>query len=107
MGGFSPEPGHFLAAGTDHRAARPAVLPYSPGYCGWDLSGQRQLFAQLQPDAIGISLNDSCLMQPMKSVSGVFVAGEGEIHEFVNEYDFCSLCTTMACRRRLKSLTAA
>jgi len=37
------------------------VLPYSPGYCGWHVAGQRALFAALDPGEIGISLNDSPL----------------------------------------------
>ncbi len=36
------------------------VLPYSPGYCGWHVSGQAKLFELLQPERIGISLNASC-----------------------------------------------
>ena len=51
------------------------VLPYSPGYCGWHVSGQRKLFDFLRPEEIGMTLNASCLMQPLKSVSGVLVAG--------------------------------
>ena len=26
------------------------VLPYSPGYCGWTVRGQRKLFARLGPE---------------------------------------------------------
>ena len=46
------------------------VLPYSPGYCGWTVRGQKNLFARLGPGKIGVTLNDSCLMTPIKSVSG-------------------------------------
>ncbi|PWB67687.1 MAG: hypothetical protein C3F15_17545, partial [Holophagae bacterium] len=58
---------------------RTAVLAYSPGYCGWHVSGQRALFAALRPEEIGITLNESCLMEPLKSVSGVLVAGHPDI----------------------------
>jgi hypothetical protein len=81
------------------------VLPYSPGYCGWHITGQRKLFAFLQPDQIDISLSPSCLMSPIKSVSGVLVAGHPEIHDFENDFDFCFDCATWDCRTRIASLT--
>ena len=82
------------------------VLRYSPGYCGWDVTGQRRLFAFLQPETIGITLTDSYLMQPLKSVSGVVVAGPRSIHRFRPTYDFCDRCETRTCRDRLRTLFA-
>lgn len=81
-----------------------AVLAYSPGYCGWHISAQRALFARLRPDEIGITLNDSYLMQPLKSVSGVLVSGPGRIHRFRPEYSFCEACTTRQCLPRMASV---
>jgi len=78
-----------------------AVLPYSPGYCGWHLTGQRKLFERLQPEKVGINLRPSCFMQPSKSVSGVLVAGPPHIHEFDNDYVFCRRCVALACRDRI------
>ena len=83
---------------------RTSVLPYSPGYCGWHVSGQQKLFACLDPGQIGIELNASCLMSPIKSVSGVLVAGPPEIHAFDNDFDFCLDCDTWECRERIASL---
>ena len=77
------------------------VLRYSPGYCGWDVSGQRRLFAILQPRDVGISLRESCLMQPLKSISGVLIGGRREIFDFENTFDFCDECTTWVCRERI------
>jgi len=82
------------------------VLRYSPGYCGWDVTGQKRLFASLQPASIGLTLTDSCLMQPLKSVSGVLVAGPRDIHRFRPDYDFCERCETRTCRERLHTLFA-
>jgi hypothetical protein len=82
------------------------VLRYSPGYCGWDVSGQRRLFARLGADRAGITLNDSCLMQPLKSVSGVIIAAPKAAHEFAPTYDFCAACETFECRERLRALRA-
>jgi hypothetical protein len=87
------------AAGADTR-----VLPYSPGYCGWHVSGQRRLFAALRPERIGISLNSSFLMQPLKSVSGVMVAADKEAHDFDIDFDFCADCADQACRQRIQSV---
>jgi hypothetical protein len=80
------------------------VLPYSPGYCGWHITGQKRLFAALEPEQIGIRLNSSNLMSPIKSVSGVLVVGPPEIHDFENDFDFCIDCTTRECRSRIASL---
>jgi len=81
-----------------------AVLPYSPGYCGWNVSGQRALFAVLEPADLGISLNESCLMHPIKSVSGVLVAAPIEAHDFEPAFPCCAVCTTFACRDRVDSI---
>jgi hypothetical protein len=78
------------------------VLSYSPGYCGWDISGQKKLFEYLHPEKIGITLNDSLLMIPLKSVSGVLIAGKKNIHKFKNDFDFCSLCRTKSCLERMR-----
>jgi hypothetical protein len=48
---------------------------YSPGYCEWNVSEQQFLF-QLMPDNFcGVSLSDSSLMNPIKSVSGIIGIG--------------------------------
>jgi hypothetical protein len=80
------------------------VLPYSPGYCGWTVRGQRRLFEALPPNEIGVTLNESCLMSPIKSVSGVLVAGPREIHRFRPDFPFCDECRTHACGRRMASV---
>lgn len=77
-----------------------AVLPYSPGYCGWHVSGQRALFAALEPGEVGITINDSCLMSPIKSVSGVLVLAPAEAHCFSPAFTCCATCTTLDCQER-------
>jgi hypothetical protein len=90
--------------GTLDPHEKAAVLPYSPGYCGWHVAGQRPLFARLEPNEIGISLNDSCLMSPIKSVSGVLVFAPIEAHEFSPAFPCCATCTTLDCQERAASL---
>ncbi len=80
------------------------IVRYSPGYCGWHVSGQKKLFAFLRPEDIGITLLDSFLMKPLKSISGVLVAGEKEIHLFEDTYPFCSECKTHSCQERMRAL---
>lgn len=77
------------------------VYCYSPGYCGWHISAQRQLFAYLQPGVIGLTLRESFLMEPLKSVSGVLIAGPAVIHQFDDTFPFCSECRTRSCRARM------
>jgi len=81
-----------------------AVLPYSPGYCGWNVTGQRALFAYLEPDELAIRLNDSCLMHPVKSVSGVLVLAPIEAHGFSPAFPCCATCTTLDCQERAAAL---
>jgi len=80
------------------------VLRFSPGYCGWHVSAQKKLFRYLDPAAIGISLTDSCLMQPLKSISGVIVSGKKEIFNFEDTFPFCSECSDHSCIERIKTV---
>ncbi len=96
----------FLTALGESRriSARTRALAYSPGYCGWHVSGQRALFDLLDPRSIGVGLTASCVMDPIKSVSGVLIAGRSEIHRFRPTFPFCDACATHDCRVRMASL---
>jgi hypothetical protein len=48
---------------------------FSPGYCGWDVREQHKLFSLFPEKFLGISLNQSALMTPIKSLSGVIGIG--------------------------------
>ena len=80
------------------RGGHSTALGYSPGYCGWHVSGQKALFSILKPEKIGVSLGTSCMMRPLKSVSGILVAGGPEVHDFDTIYTCCSGCDTLECR---------
>jgi hypothetical protein len=88
------------AYGGREKGTSPRAFLYSPGYCGWHISGQENLFAALRPEKIGICLNDSFLMTPLKSISGVLVAGAAPIHQISDAYPFCAQCKSPACRER-------
>ncbi|NQV19255.1 MAG: hypothetical protein HQ534_12030 [Armatimonadetes bacterium] len=91
----------LAAKDTKNHEENYLILAYSPGYCGWDISGQKKLFEYLHPEKIGITLNDSFLMIPLKSVSGVLISRKSEIHKFENNFSFCSLCKTKSCLERM------
>jgi hypothetical protein len=80
------------------------VQYYSPGHCGWHISGQEKLFDVLHPEEIGISLNTSWAMQPIKSISGILVVGDLKIHRFKPIFSFCKQCKEHKCLERLKVL---
>ncbi|MGB3094240.1 MAG: vitamin B12 dependent-methionine synthase activation domain-containing protein [Candidatus Zixiibacteriota bacterium] len=80
------------------------ILRFSPGYCGWHMSGQKRLFEFLRPEDIGITLLESFLMKPLKSISGVLVAGDKEVFVFDDSYPFCSECRSRSCQERIKTL---
>lgn len=66
---------------------------FSPGYCGWSVSEQRQLFSLLPENLCGITLTESALMLPVKSVSGVIGAGSK-----VKWVDYpCGICGRVEC----------
>jgi hypothetical protein len=91
---------------TGQATEQSGVLCYSPGYCGWHISGQKKLFEVLRPERIGITLRESFLMEPLKSVSGVVIAAPARVHDFEASYPFCSRCETRGCRERIRSLPA-
>jgi len=84
-----------LIAWSSERGQR-TTNRYSPGYCDWNVSEQHKLFALLPPNFCGISLTDSALMQPEKSVSGVIgIGGRAKRVDYA-----CNICTMEDCFRR-------
>jgi len=73
---------------------------YSPGYCGWALSEQKLFFAFFPHNHCGIKLSDSCLMDPIKSVSGVIAFG-ADVKKGVYECQMCELKTCLYRQIRL------
>lgn len=69
---------------------------YSPGYCGWNVSEQHKLFRLVPDNFCGITLTDSALMNPIKSISGIIGIGEGVRY---NPYT-CRLCDMKNCLYR-------
>jgi hypothetical protein len=70
--------------------------PYSPGYCGWPVSDQRQLFALFGEKKCGIWLSETCLMDPIKSISGIIGIGK----EVKKQPYSCAICDANNCLYR-------
>lgn len=69
---------------------------FSPGYCGWHVSQQQLLFPLFQGNTCGVTLTESSLMLPIKSVSGIIGLGkEVRRHEYT-----CGLCDFKNCYKR-------
>ena len=77
---------------------------YCPGHCGWHISGQERLFEVVQPEEIGIDLKENHAMYPLKSISGVLIAGDMDIHRFSPRFSFCKNCVEHKCVERLELL---
>ncbi len=92
--------------GNGTPASSGVVLNYSPGYCGWHISAQHKVFRFLHPEQIGITLNDSYLMTPLKSTTGVLVHGAKAIHQFDIGFSFCRACKGKTCLERMGRLTS-
>jgi len=71
---------------------------YSPGYCHWDIADQHKLFSFFPKGCCGVSLTESALMYPIKSVSGII--GMGENVSFRGY--MCALCNLTDCFYRTR-----
>jgi hypothetical protein len=71
---------------------------FSPGYCGWDVAEQHKLFGFFPDNYCGITLTESALMNPVKSVSGLIGIGR----EVLNAPYQCHLCDDKYCIYRGK-----
>lgn len=66
---------------------------FSPGYCDWSVAEQQKLFALIPRGFCGITLSDSSLMSPIKSVSGIIGVGK----ELVKKGYQCNWCNDANC----------
>ena len=73
---------------------------FSPGYCDWDVKEQFMLFNLFENDQLPIHLNESALMKPIKSVSGLVGIG---IDVSFKPYS-CAKCSDDKCIYRNKKI---
>lgn len=72
-----------------------STCSYSPGQYKWTIEEQKKIFEMVDGKHIGVELNDSCLMVPFKSVSGVY--GFGPEHSIDKTRVACDLCPRENC----------
>lgn len=69
---------------------------YSPGHCSWHVREQQQLFSLLPEKPCGVELNESSLMHPVKSISGIIGLGK----EVASTPHGCEICGLKTCYKR-------
>ena len=69
---------------------------YSPGYCNWELQEQKKLFSLIGRNPVGVTLTDSSLMIPAKSVSGIIGIGRNLRKRAYG----CKICNNSTCTYR-------
>jgi len=69
---------------------------YSPGYCNWLVNEQQKLFSLLPKNFCNITLTDSSLMMPIKSISGIIGVGRNVKFSIY----FCDKCNVNDCTHR-------
>ncbi len=79
------------------------TLRFSPGYCDWPVTEQKKLFQLIDSQRVGVELNDSCLMTPRKSISGVFGIHSDDENSG-KQYTPCSDCHKTDCPDRRYTL---
>ena len=70
----------------------------SPGYGRWDVRDQRAVFRLCPADSIGVTLNGTCFMTPVKSVS--LVVGAGPAARVDHYFSQCARCWMRDCAYR-------
>jgi len=77
------------------------TLRFSPGYCDWPIQQQRPLFRLFDDiDTPDVVLNQSCLMSPRKSVSGLFGLLPQGVNSMDPAYNPCDTCNKHDCIAR-------
>jgi len=70
----------------------------SPGYGEWDVAEQGRLFRLCPGDAIGVTLNEACVMTPGKSIS--LLVGAGPDARVDHYFSQCGRCWMRDCAYR-------
>jgi hypothetical protein len=70
----------------------------SPGYGRWDVAEQPKLFRLCPGAAIGVTLNEACVMTPAKSIT--FLVGAGPEARVDHYFSQCARCWMRDCRYR-------
>ena len=72
---------------------------FSPGYGDWDISQQKDIFKIIPTNKIEVSLTESCMILPRKSLSWIIGIGKRVIISS-KERDACKICKAKNCQFR-------
>jgi len=87
--------GSIIKKGNIIKKGYGATCTYSPGQYKWTIEEQKEIFNMVDGSKIGVSLNDSFLMVPFKSVSGIY--GFGPENKINKTRVACDLCPRENC----------
>jgi len=79
-----------------HSLGLQSTNSYSPGYCSWHVREQENLFKLFPVKPCGVTLNESNLMHPVKSVSGLIGLGK----DIALTPHACEICGMTTCFKR-------
>ncbi|MFC2063403.1 vitamin B12 dependent-methionine synthase activation domain-containing protein [Chloroflexota bacterium] len=74
---------------------------YSPGYCDWKITDQVTIFKLLEPKKLCVTLNEKCLMEPLKSISGIMGVGKEAV--IASTPMPCQTCQKYNCSHRINN----
>ena len=80
------------------RIRKSVSMRYSPGYCDWPIEEQRILAKELDFSKIGVTLNESCMMTPKKSISAIVAIADSGV--FTESGSTCEICEKKDCSYR-------
>lgn len=70
-----------------------ATNRYSPGNCGWEIMNQKDFFSLFPNNFIGVTIGDSQMMNPLKSINGIIGIGK----KVKYRHNTCNLCNSVGC----------
>jgi hypothetical protein len=73
------------------------TLRFSPGYADFILENQQGIFRLIGPERIGLSLNPSFLMQPLKSITALIGIGP-DVNTEEYPCKLCDVCNITNCK---------
>ena len=90
---------HEIVKGGAEEDNHKVTNRYSPGYCNWPVKDQQKLFSFFPENFCGITLSETSMMNPIKSISGVIGIGRNVRYQ---QY-ICDTCNDEQCTyRRLR-----
>jgi len=87
----------------NHSGSEKITNTISPGNCGWSVEEQRKLLNLLPDGFLNVKLNDSGMMDPVKSLSGIIGIGSAVIHKQTE----CRYCKSRNCPYRKEEFIPA